>query len=300
MKSDGDADVGARPPPRDEPSEEDGSEEVDLSDAALEKLLPELTDDRDAMTSLKELRDLQLGHNEVFKEYLLEKQKLEESFERRFAPYFTQRRDELAKGNVSDFWARCMDNCELLANNITEKDALAMQYLDDVSCETVTSEMVKAGTAPEGLFAGSYILRFKFRANPFFSNAVLTKTYVLESFDDYPEARGCKVNWKAGKNLTVRVFRKKAKNGKVLTKTEMADSFFNFFSPPDGVADADEANSDIENVIEADVELGEAIRSDLIPRALYYFLDIEDEDGEDEDEDEEEEEEEDGRSPNGR
>lgn len=296
MKSEGEGGGATpRPPPRDAPADADESEEVDLSDSALEKLVPEFTDDPDAMNSLKELRDLQVGHNEVFKEYLLEKQKLEENFERRFAPYFAKRKDELSKGKVADFWTRCLDNCEMLANNITEKDALVMQYLDDISCETITSEMVQGGTAPDGLFAGSFILRFKFRSNPFFTNEVLTKTYVLESFDDFPEAKGCKINWKPGKNLTVRVFRKKAKNGKVLMKTELADSFFNFFSPPDGVADDDDGNSDVDNVIEADVELGEAIRSDLIPRALYYFLDIEDEDDGDDGEDDED----DDGGPNG-
>ncbi len=140
-------------------------------------------------------------------------------------------------------------------------------------------------------------MHFKFRENPFFSNEVLTKTYAMseDSFDDFPEARGCEINWKQGKNLTVRVFRKKAKNGRVLMKTEPADSFFNFFSPPDGLGDDADMKSDLENVVEADVELGEAIRNDLIPRALYYYLDMEDDD-EEEDEDEEGE---DGPAPNG-
>lgn len=47
----------------------------------------------------------------------------------------------------------------------------------------------------------------------------------------------CKINWKEGKNITVRSMVKKQKNAKtgkerMITKTMPADSFFNFFSPP--------------------------------------------------------------------
>lgn len=261
-----------------------GSDEAraeELTDASLKKLVPEIAEDENAMVTLRAIRDLQKQHDEVFEEYVKAKQTLEERFEKRFAPLFNARRSELDQGKVPDFWARCFDNCELLSSNITEKDALALRYLDDVSCETVTAEAAAAGS-PQGLHPGSYVLRFRFRENPFFSDKELTKTYAVgpDAFDDFPEARGCDIHWKPGKDLTVRVFRKKSKNGRVLVKTQPTDSFFNFFSPPDGLGPDDDVNSDIENVVEADVELGEAIRNDLIPRALYYYLDMEDDDDE--------------------
>lgn len=49
---------------------------------------------------------------------------------------------------------------------------------------------------------------------------------------------GCRtdIEWFPGKNLTVKILKKKpkkgAKNTKPITKTEPCDSFFNFFSPP--------------------------------------------------------------------
>ena len=50
-----------------------------------------------------------------------------------------------------------------------------------------------------------------------------------------PAAR-TEIDWFPGKNLTVRVVKRKAKKGgknaKMVTKTEPCDSFFNFFSPP--------------------------------------------------------------------
>lgn len=267
--------------PGDSPA--DAHREEELSDAGLKRLLPLLAEDENAMKTVRMLRDLQKQHDTIFEEYIKAKQELEERYERRFSPLFVSRRSELERGHLPDFWSRCFENCELLASNLTEKDAFAFSYLEDVSCETVTAEAASNG---RGLNAGSFVLRFRFRENPFFSNGELVKTYAMgpEAFDDFPEARGCEIHWKAGKNLTVKTMRKKAKNGRVLVKTQPTDSFFNFFSPPNAGADDDEVNSDIENVVEADVELGEAIRNDVIPRALYYYLDMEDDD-DDEDED---------------
>ena len=46
-----------------------------------------------------------------------------------------------------------------------------------------------------------------------------------------------KIEWKAGKNLTQRIMKKKPKKGskdtKIITKTEDVLSFFSFFSPPE-------------------------------------------------------------------
>lgn len=52
-------------------------------------------------------------------------------------------------------------------------------------------------------------------------------------------ASRCDINWKKGKNVTVRTVQKKQKhkskgNVRVVSKTVTADSFFNFFSPPTG------------------------------------------------------------------
>eukprot|EP00976_Prorocentrum_cordatum_P023144 472104-Prorocentrum_minimum.AAC.2 len=50
------------------------------------------------------------------------------------------------------------------------------------------------------------------------------------------KAEGTEIKWKAGKNVTVKVMKKKpkkgGKNAKPITKTEPCESFFNFFSPP--------------------------------------------------------------------
>ena len=49
----------------------------------------------------------------------------------------------------------------------------------------------------------------------------------------------CVIDWKKGKNVTVKKIRKKQKHSgrgttRTVTKTVQNDSFFNFFSPPAG------------------------------------------------------------------
>ena len=54
----------------------------------------------------------------------------------------------------------------------------------------------------------------------------------------------CKIDWKPGRNLTVRTVQKKQKHKqggatRTVTKTVQNDSFFNFFSPPQPNEDGD-------------------------------------------------------------
>ena len=93
----------------------------------------------------------------------------------------------------------------------------------------------------------AFTLHFHFHANDFFTNTVLTKEYHMkcEPSEDDPfsfegpeiyKCTGCAVNWKQGKNLTVKTVKKKQKhkskgNVRTVTKTVKNDSFFNFFDP---------------------------------------------------------------------
>lgn len=49
----------------------------------------------------------------------------------------------------------------------------------------------------------------------------------------------CQIDWKRGKNVTLKTIKKKQKHKgrgtvRTVTKTVSNDSFFNFFSPPEG------------------------------------------------------------------
>lgn len=155
----------------------------------------------------------------------------------------------------------------------------------------------------------SFTLEFHFAPNPFFTNAVLFKKYIIDEEDELVGMEGCTINWKPGKNVMVKEVRRKNRGGggrgrggrgrgggggggappRTVVRTEPVDSFFNFFVPPppppeeDAHEDEGGAMEEYEEYLEADFELGDLIRTELIPRALHWYT------GEDAADDEEDE-----------
>ncbi|KAK2628595.1 hypothetical protein QTJ16_001698 [Diplocarpon rosae] len=197
---------------------------------------------------------------------------------------------------IPEFWLSAMKNQVSLAEMITDRDEAALKDLTDVRIEYLD----KPG----------FRLIFEFAENEFFSNKLITKTYFYQNESGYggdfiyDHAEGDKIEWKAGKDLTVRIESKKQRNKntkqtRVVKKTVPTESFFNFFSPPKVPTeeDDDDAASDIEERLELDYQLGEDIKEKLIPRAIDWFTgealqfeelddDMEEGDFEDEDDDE--------------
>lgn len=245
--------------------------------------------------SLAALKEIQDEHDKFYEEFDKERRALEEKYTALFTPLFKKRTDELKKGSIPQFWAVAFSNCEMITENITDKDMAVLRFLTDVSSKEVTTEQAEASPdGPSKLTAGSYTIFFKFDSNPFFENDVLTKTYVMEADDDgeLDHAIGCKIIWKPGKDLTTKLLKKKIRGGrggagKVITKKEPCDSFFNFFSPPSPPADGQELDEDeldaLEEIVGADFELGDTIRNDIIARAVQYYLDEVENDSDDED-----------------
>jgi nucleosome assembly protein 1-like 1 len=94
---------------------------------------------------------------------------------------------------------------------------------------------------------------------------------------------GTKINWKPNKSLTHRTISKKQRKkggknaGQVRTvqKTEKAESFFHFFTPPKmpelgDVVDEEEADA-MEEHFDHDYEVACAVRGSLIPNAVHWF-----------------------------
>ncbi|QSZ34835.1 hypothetical protein DSL72_007694 [Monilinia vaccinii-corymbosi] len=206
--------------------------------------------------------------------------------------------DESAEkiAGIPEFWLSAMKNQISLAEMITDRDEAALKDLIDIQMEYLD----KPG----------FRLIFKFADNEFFTNKTITKTYFYQNESGYggdfiyDHAEGDKINWKDGKDLTVRVESKKQRNKntkqtRVVKKTVPTESFFNFFSPPKAPTDDDDDDlaSDIEERLELDYQLGEDIKEKLIPRAIDWFtgealqfeeLDDDMEEGDFEDEDDEE------------
>ena len=91
------------------------------------------------------------------------------------------------------------------------------------------------------------------------------------------KCKGSTINWKEGKNLTVKTVKKKQKhkskgNVRTITKQVKNDSFFNFFDPPPIPDDPDaDVDPETQDLLTADFEIGHYIRDRIIPRAVLFF-----------------------------
>lgn len=154
-----------------------------------------------------------------------------------------------------------------------------------------------------------FTIEFEFSSNEFFTNTVLTKAYELRTGPDENEplsyegpeivkSKGCEIHWNKGKNVTVKMVKKRQKHKnrgtiRVVTKEVQTDSFFNFFTPPTGKdllihfflykiimffhllvpeeADADLEESEEMRMLAADFEIGHMLRDSIVPKAVLYY-----------------------------
>lgn len=105
---------------------------------------------------------------------------------------------------IPEFWLSAMKNQVSLAEMITDRDEAALKDLTDVRMEYLD----KPG----------FRLIFEFAENEFFNNKTITKTYFYQNESGYggdfiyDHAEGDKIDWKSGKDLTVRIESKKQRN----------------------------------------------------------------------------------------
>ncbi|MGH0144163.1 UNVERIFIED_CONTAM: hypothetical protein FKN15_006993 [Acipenser sinensis] len=236
---------------------------------------------------------------------------------------------------VPEFWLTVFKNVDLLSDMlqasaetccIAEHDEPILKHLKDIK--------VKFSDPGQPM---NFTLEFYFECNDFFSNELLVKTYKMRSEPeesdpfafDGPEimgCTGCQIDWKKGKNITLKTIKKKQKHKgrgtvRTVTKTVPNDSFFNFFTPPEGHSEylpqdlcmkrqtnfwVNLQDEDSEAILAADFEIGHFLRERIVPRAVLYFTgeaiedddDDYDEEGEEADDEEGEEEADEENDPN--
>ena len=302
---------------------------VGLRSGFLEELHPRVR------ARVRALEKLQETHDETHDAYLEEKRALDAKYAALYAPLYAERseivtgareaevEDEELKAEIDasadageaptgvpEFWLIALKNHEEIAQVITERDEGALAHLVDVTTTKLEGE------DEDGDELCGFKIDFHFEENEYFEDAVLTKTYHMDDEEEnvlrYIEAS--EINWKAGKNLTVKVLRKKpkpgAKNKKPITKTEPAESFFQFFYPPEVPDEEEQQNmteddaEQLQDAMEQDYEMGMSIANGLIPDAVNWFTgdafaedddeEYDEDEGEyDEDEDDDEDEDED-------
>lgn len=200
---------------------------------------------------------------------------------------------------VPQFWLQAFRNCSVIDEVIEEHDVDVLRHLLDVRIDY----------AEDGK---SFTIVFEFEANEFFTDTSLTKKYFINLepeegavvFDgpSYEKAEGCKIAFKAGKDVRVKTIQKtqRAKKGskagktRTVTRTEPQPSFFRFFEPPQQPDEDAELTQEQEMALDQqlfqDFEMADYIKDKLVPRAVLWFtgeaLDYEDP-TEDDEEDEE-------------
>jgi len=219
------------------------------------------------------------------------------------APAEAQAQEESDIKGIPGFWFQALGNHPVTGDFMTEEDAPALGALDDIKIEydeTYTS----------------FVLTFEFKENAFFTNTVLTKKYTLtdildESSPQLIDVEGSVIDWKEGKNLTVKEIKKKqkAKAGKnkgqirTITRNVPKPSFFHFFATPksneEDHEEEEEEEADKERITlneEEDFEIAHVIRTAILPNAILWYTGEAREDDYDfgEEEDDEEGDEEDG------
>lgn len=232
---------------------------------------------------------------------------------------------------IPQFWLGVLRAHDVVASRITEKDEAVLEHLVDIRCEELGvggdgeggggDDAAAAATKNDGEddedeedreygFRLSFVFEMP---NPFFdspADGVVTKTYHMAAEDEegmLERAVGTRIAWKAGKDPTVKILKKKPKpgrggakpsSGKPMTKIEKTESFFNFFSPPavpeEGDEDLDEEEVEaLQEALEEDYELGETFRDELIPHAVSFYTgemaEMEEEDEDEDDDDDYEE-----------
>ncbi|XP_045504844.1 nucleosome assembly protein 1-like 1 isoform X2 [Colias croceus] len=210
--------------------------------------------------------------------------------------------DANVKG-IPDFYLTIFKNVIMLGDMVQEHDEPILRCLQDIKVQMHDDTL-------------GFTLEFHFAPNEYFTNTILTKQYSLKLVPDEddplkfegPEiyaCKGCEIDWKAGKNVTIKTIKKKQKHksrGSVRTvkKTVPTDSFFNFFATksedPDSTVDAN-----TQTLLALDFQMGHYIRERVVSRAVLLYTgegleDDEDFEEEEEEEDEEDDEDEDGEA----
>jgi nucleosome assembly protein 1-like 1 len=182
------------------------------------------------------LKGIQKDHSKLEAEFQEEVLQLEKKYFAKFTPLYEKRAaivngasepseeeikagedeveetDEAAKNEkaaetvsgIPEFWLSAMKNQISLAEMITDRDEAALKHLIDIRMEYLD----KPG----------FRLIFEFADNEFFTNKTISKTYFYQNESGYggdfiyDHAEGDKIDWKAGKDLTVRIESKKQRN----------------------------------------------------------------------------------------
>ena len=183
---------------------------------------------------------------------------------------------------IAEYWLKSLKSNDVLAQEIKEQDEAGLKALTKIEYVLVDAK--------------KFEIVFTFGANDLFNNTQLKKTVEMDEDDEPVKTTGTPIEWKEGKNTTVKVTKKTQKNKKtgvkrVVERETKVESFFNFFADSAPTDEAEEEDDEKEEGagegerIAIDFDIARSLIDEVIPYSLEYFLGIKT--GADDEEDEE-------------
>lgn len=104
----------------------------------------------------------------------------------------------LSPAPLNDYWLTVFKNCEVLNEEVREQDEPIFKSLTSVRFFKGQENGKETQT-----------FEFKFSPNEYFTNEVLNKKFFMNDDDTANQSEGTEIQWKEGKNVTVKVVKKK-------------------------------------------------------------------------------------------
>eukprot|EP01119_Soliformovum_irregulare_P007018 TRINITY_DN19425_c0_g1_i1.p1 TRINITY_DN19425_c0_g1~~TRINITY_DN19425_c0_g1_i1.p1 ORF type:complete len:389 (-),score=148.33 TRINITY_DN19425_c0_g1_i1:42-1208(-) len=260
---------------------------------------------------IKALKKIQHDQSELQDEFEKQVQELQKKFDAQVKPLY-DRRSAIVKGDtepsedelkfveegaaepnpnvppvedkgekgIPQFWLTALQHNPVFLDLITEKDEEVLKSLIDVREVHIEDE-------PD-----SFRLEFHFTPNEYFEDTVLFKTYHVTDDDDEPlKLEASKINWKTGKNITVKIVKVQQGGGRgkrggrgrggkqgggkpqTIQMEKRTESFFNWFTedPLEGLDLEEEEDFDPEEIVGMDYDIGVELKDEIIPQAVLWF-----------------------------
>jgi len=168
---------------------------------------------------------------------------------------------------VPEFWLDVLLNCYEVEELLQGEDLEILKHLTDITSDLHENDL-------------GFTLSFHFSENPYFTNRVLKKSYVMASSPDSDmpldydgpvlnSAKADVIDWIRASSVSGG---KRNIHGELVRSPGGVPSFFEFFDPAEKVY-SDEMGEDEEAEMERDFEIALTIRDSIIPKAVLYLTD---------------------------
>ncbi|CAO2584015.1 Nucleosome assembly protein 1-like 4 [Lemmus lemmus] len=240
------------------------------------------------------LKQLQVRCAHIEAKFYEEVHDLERKYAALYQPLFDKRREfitgDVEPTDAESAWHSENEEEDKLAGDMKNKVVIAEK-------EAATAEELTPKGIPEFWFTIFRNVDMLSELVQEYDEPILKHLQDIKVKFSDPGQPMCTIDWKKGKNVTVKTIKKKQKHKgrgtvRTITKQVPNESFFNFFSPLKASGDGESLDEDSEFTLASDFEIGHFFRERIVPRAVLYFTGeaIEDDDNFEEGEEGEEEE----------